>query len=1220
MYIREIFATKIRERIEAVVKVADRDPTIVLSELNNLVITPQWERHLRHILEEYTETFELENERGIGIWISGFFGSGKSLLMKVLGLLLEGGEIQGQVVHQLFLGQLSPASTERSDITRSLAICQRKIATSLVGGNLHARQAKVTDPLSLITFKLFAESRGYTNNWAFAWAIEYHIDLKGRIEAFRTLASELSGVAWEEVAQDSDVYGEMLNSAAAQTMPEFFSGPVAVAEAVNTAFRLGVDADGLVEKLCRWCVVRDQGGKRHKMLIQLDELGQWIRGGSNTTSKLMEVQALVETASRLGQGRIWVAVTAHGDVQELQANVQQALYATINQRFAIQCKLTNEDIKAVVQERLLRKTASASSMLREHFQAQSGEIIDRGSLKDTRRVYAPPDEQNFAQYYPYFPWTVTAIPNIIKGIAQSTGRDEALTGSNRTMISMVQTGIIDTKGLLDAPIGRMLSLLDLYEQLSGDAPSETRTDISRITANVPQAVREETANVARVLYLLGRDENIPCTLDNITRALVTSFAENLAALRASVETELQKLVAAGYAKNVGDTYAFLSTQQRTLQKKIQEREAALYDEIYELMQKLKDYDEYDALRFDQVPVKGVAGAREKLLRVELDTRVIRNANNPTANVTVRVYSPLQRLLDAASQSDEVLKQHSSQNPNSFIIRMGDVKDFRRILARAVATKEIVDDAMRKGGNDSEKKVAEQARDDAAQYENDVRYALNEAIRGSTVFFRGSSYPLMDGTSPNNAVRNTLSHLLPEIYSRFGELPHRVVNEDVAVRAALRETTSNDDLQKLGVYTNEGLLNESCALLSTLKGKLPQAENDQGIINADTLRSDLEKPPFGWDGNAVKVGLALLLRAAHCRLLFDNKPWTDPRSPEVEQYLTKDLYFKRLRVQGVRSDLKSSELLAIRGYIETIFRVKVTAVAATLNAELGKQLEGLATQERSLHEWATTTACPLPTVFESGCSLVAELQDSASFSTRLPLFLDKWEMLEQHVQVVEKLQHFKSEQGTTFLHVRDFYNTMLNADPEALPEEVRVFKDDWYTVTKERTVTDAHSWDGIVRAQRNAQQAITKQIALWRQEAEQGLTEVEASLKSALQQAGVPDEQLEAEVTKLSAGLLVLRQRLARTEISYSEMRSIRGTLASLWVNLPNNISEVRMRYQPKVTDDAPQQATQVFRLTWRDVMGGTVRISSQDDVERVLARLKDQIGTALAQQKSIIIE
>lgn len=1217
MNIRDIFDTKIHERIEAVVKVADRDPVLLLSELKHLVVTPQWERHLKNILEAYADAFDREDERDIGIWISGFFGSGKSLLMKVLGLLLEGGELQGEDLHDIFLKQLPQASTERADITHFLALCQSKIATSLIGGNLHARQARATDPLALITFKLFAESREYTNNWAFAWAIEYHIDLKGRTDVFRALASKLSDTEWEEIAQDSDIYGETLNMAAAQTMPELFSGSAAVADAVTTAFQLGIDAKGLVERLHRWCVAHDQGGIRHKMLVQLDELGQWIRGGSNTTDKLMEVQALVETASGVGQGRIWIAVTAHGDVQELQSNVQQTLYATINQRFAIQCKLTNEDINAVVQERLLRKKATATSLLREQFQQHSGELIDLGTLKNTRRIYMPPDEQNFPQYYPYFPWTVTAIPNIVKGIAQSTGRDEALTGSNRTMISMVQSGILDTKGLFDAQIGRVLSLADLYEHLSGETPSETRTDLNRIFATVSGA-KEFTVKVARVLYLLGRDQNIPCSLDNIARALVTSFSDNMSALRADVETELQRLLDAGYAKKVGEVYEFLSTQQRTFQKKIREREVALYDEVYELSQKLKEYDSEDMFRFESISVKGVVSAREKLLKVELDTRMIKNATNPSANVTVRVYSPLQRLLDSEIQSDEVLKQRSNEQPNNFLLRMGDSKDFRRILARAIATREIIDETTRKGGNDPEKKVAEQANEDAAQYKDDVRDALNSAIRSSVLFFRGSPYALLDGSSPNNAVRNTLSYLLPEIYSQLAYLSHRVVNEEAAVKAALRDNTSNEDLQKLGVFTNDGQLNGSCTLLSTLRGKLPQAENDQGTISADTLRSELEKPPFGWDGNAVKVGLALLLRAAQCRLLVDGKPLTDPRSSEVEQSLIKDLAFKKLRVQGVRSDLKSSELLTIRDSIETIFQMKVTAIPATLNAELGKQLEALTTKERTLHEWATTTLCPLPTAFESGRSLVAELLESAAFTSRLPLFLSKWEMLSQHVQLVEMLQSFKNEHSPTFLHIRDFYNTMLNADSETLPEEVRTFRDDWYTVAKDRTVTDLGIWNAIVRTYRNAQQAITNQIALWHQEVERGLTELEASLKPSLQQVGVPDEQLETETTTLSTSIQMLRQRFAKPDVTYSDMRSIRSGLASMRVNLPNKLREVQLRYQPTVTE-IPQDVPQEVRLTWRDVIG-VVRITSQDDVERVVTRLKEQIGDALAQQKSIVIE
>ena len=102
MLIRETFATTIQERIEPVVKVADRHPAILLGELQNLVVTPQWETYLHRMLDAYSDAFDRDDEQGIGIWISGFFGSGKSLLMKELGVLLGGGELLGQPVHQIF--------------------------------------------------------------------------------------------------------------------------------------------------------------------------------------------------------------------------------------------------------------------------------------------------------------------------------------------------------------------------------------------------------------------------------------------------------------------------------------------------------------------------------------------------------------------------------------------------------------------------------------------------------------------------------------------------------------------------------------------------------------------------------------------------------------------------------------------------------------------------------------------------------------------------------------------------------------------------------------------------------------------------------------------------------------------------------------------------------------------------------------------------------------
>ncbi len=246
MMIGELFATSIQERIEPVVKVADRSPAVLTSELASLVVTPQWEQHLRRILDTYVEAIDRNDEQRIGIWISGFFGSGKSLLLKVLGSLLEGGELAGTSVHERFLSRLTLNSADRRELERLLTIIARQSTALAVGGNLHAMLAAASDSLALITFKLFAQARQYTHNWALAWAVEYHLDQQGRTETFRQHAAALNAREGEEVAQDADFYADYLYRAAADSFPKHFRSPDAVAQAVTSAAQNGIDARMLI--------------------------------------------------------------------------------------------------------------------------------------------------------------------------------------------------------------------------------------------------------------------------------------------------------------------------------------------------------------------------------------------------------------------------------------------------------------------------------------------------------------------------------------------------------------------------------------------------------------------------------------------------------------------------------------------------------------------------------------------------------------------------------------------------------------------------------------------------------------------------------------------------------------------------------------------------------------------------------------------------------------
>ncbi|MCL4509264.1 MAG: BREX system P-loop protein BrxC [Chloroflexi bacterium] len=1200
MAIRDLFATRIQERIEPVVKIADRRPAVLAGELSALVVTPQWEQYLRRILDAYVDAADRDDEQAIGIWISGFFGSGKSLLLKVLGALLEGGELGGRSVHEMFLERLPANSPDRTELQHLLTASAHRVSATAVGGNLHALIGDTSDTLALITFKLFAQARGYTTNWALAWAVEYQLDRRGSTAAFQQHAASLCECDWEDLAADADFYAGQLYQAAADTLPEHFAGGAAAVErAVAGATRNGIDARMLVERLRTWCEARDAHGRRHKVLLQLDELGQWI--GGDPHNRTMQVAALAEEAAVHGGGRVWIGVTAHGDVQELSQNIQQEYYAKIVQRFGTRYKLSNEEMGQVVEQRVLQKTQPGRRELEQRFDARSGELTDLGTLERPQRVYASPDRRSVALFYPYLPWTVAVVPDIVKNIALAAGRGEALSGATRTMIGVVQGGIIETPGLLDGPVGPLLSLADVYDQVSSDVPIETKTDLNSVLKSVPEATAF-TVRVARGLYLLGKAEYIPPTLENVTRALAGGLDTDLGALRRQVQTELVRLIDAGYAKQVGEEYVFLSTQQRGFQARVRERQGELESRSYELVQALKEFESDEALRFDR---PAIAGGREIPLKLEIDERTVRNIG---ASVTLRVYSPLQRALDPAIGDDVTLNQRSNGEPNSIIVRLGEAPDLRKKLALTLATAQVAEETLSATPNGPEAEVARQARqNDLPSFRTDVRRLLAQAVRNAVLFFRGSGYQLAAGDSPAGAVRATLAQLLPQVYPRFADVPQRIANEESAVRTALAGA-ANSDLQALGVYKADKSINEAHVLLTTLRGELPVEGQDTLPVLAEQIRTKLEGPPFGWDGNCVKVGLALLLRCSGCKLIDNGQPVTDPTNPEASLLLTREQRFKNLRVVAVRGTLTMPEQIQIRTALEEIFHEKASLVPATLNARLGTGLDALVRRAQDLSSWANAARCPLPLAFESGLSRAGDLASVTAPAVRLQRFLGEREALRDWAALVDELETFRREHGAEFGGIRDDANRMLYLDVPV--PELRRFIEDWRTLSNEHSVTEPPRWNELAAAYRAAKEALARQATTWREETTTELAQLEAQLPEQVAAKGAPPAQMESELARLREALAPARQHLETAGSDIGALREARHTLAAAQLELPRLLREIELRY-------APEPVPNTDGYDGGD--NGALRIPPEEDLETALSGLRQRLQNLQEQGKTVIV-
>ena len=105
MIIKDLFSKDINRSINGVIKVSQNDEASIRQELSEYVVTRELQRHFAAFFENYEEALDVPTDK-IGVWISGFFGSGKSHFLKMLSYLLANNEVAGKRAIDYFDGKL----------------------------------------------------------------------------------------------------------------------------------------------------------------------------------------------------------------------------------------------------------------------------------------------------------------------------------------------------------------------------------------------------------------------------------------------------------------------------------------------------------------------------------------------------------------------------------------------------------------------------------------------------------------------------------------------------------------------------------------------------------------------------------------------------------------------------------------------------------------------------------------------------------------------------------------------------------------------------------------------------------------------------------------------------------------------------------------------------------------------------------------------------------
>src|SRR6185369_14403161 len=192
--IQSLFAGNIHRRIEEVIKVDQTDEEIIHDEIDEYVVTDAIRTHYTGIFDAYRETPNKPHE-GIAIWVSGFFGSGKSSFAKMLGLSVANRLVAGEPAAERFAER---AGDKRLSVL--LKTINEKIPTHAVIFDVSTDRGirSGNQTLTEIMYGLFLQSLGYAKDLDLS-ELEIGLEEKGQLERFKKEYARLfDGKDWDK--------------------------------------------------------------------------------------------------------------------------------------------------------------------------------------------------------------------------------------------------------------------------------------------------------------------------------------------------------------------------------------------------------------------------------------------------------------------------------------------------------------------------------------------------------------------------------------------------------------------------------------------------------------------------------------------------------------------------------------------------------------------------------------------------------------------------------------------------------------------------------------------------------------------------------------------------------------------------------------------------------------------------------------------------------------
>ncbi len=883
MRLSDIYEKSIDRDIKGVIKVGQDDNQNVLQELDEYVLTEELSKHFDVFFENYKNGIVGHTDK-MGVWISGFFGSGKSHFLKILSYLLENKDVNGKRALDFF----------ESKIQDPMVLADMQMAgnttTDVILFNIDSKSESnyksSKDAILKVFNKVFDEMQGYCGVLPWVADLERQLVKDNDYERFKEYFEEECGSKWEDSRED------------------IFYEEDAVVEALMKARNISEDAARnwfnkaeenytlSIEKFAkRVNEYIESKGNNHHVVFLVDEIGQYIGDDSGL---MLNLQTVVEDLGIHCGGKCWVLVTSQQDIDTItKGQVKGNDFSKIQGRFNTRLSLSSANVDEVIKKRILNKTESAKETLKILYDQKESILKNLINFTDSAEMKTYENSQDFLEVYPFVPYQFNLLQKVFEGVRLHGASGKHISEGERSLLGAFQESAIIYK---DSEIGTLIPFAVFYETIENFLDGSIKSVISKAKKN--SRLNDFDIEVLKVLFLLKYVKELKANLDNLSTLMICNIDDDKIDIKKKIQESLNKLIRETLVQKNGEEYVFLTNDEQDINKEIQNMQV----EIGETINKVGEIvfgEIYKTTKFRYSPKKDFS------FNKYIDDIPYGLTNN---EIGIKIITPYYGAVDDDSYA---LKQLSARE-NNVIIKLNDDSTFLSEIEESLK----IDKYMRLNSGSKSNATVEAIKIRKGEEKNERRERANlllrENIKTAEIYVNGKLVEIKEKEATER-INEGLRALVDVTYNKFSYIKKNISSSKEIIDYLNKENHVQLGLNPLDEEPNKLAIDEVLRFV--------ERYSIGSSVTVKSIITEFSKKPYGWEELDIQNIIAKLFKEQKIKLECSGENITTSNR-DVANYITKRDYVEKTKVK-VRKGVPTKQIKSAKDISKEVFFKTIT---------------------------------------------------------------------------------------------------------------------------------------------------------------------------------------------------------------------------------------------------------------------------------------------------------